>query len=578
MCGIVGSINFKRAYRHSMEATLRQLIWADTLRGADATGIYCLDKNKKVDWVKQCVDGWTFASNNTHARKVLAQAEEHIFIMGHNRAATQGAHDNADFAHPVIIEKKLGLVHNGTLTSWPQKLLSDDKKRIIHDSTAIASIIQTDGVQDFVNKCYGSWSLVWHDVKAGTFNFYRNEDRPMAFVYTDDIIFFGSELGLLMWVIQRNGFKPVKHFYTKPQTLYTFAIGESEPTVTRIERKYGSHTHYGSDDRFPRALIRPIGFQYGDGASSRVHNPDVDDEHESDAVRLERAREVRRLHEDGERRDREIEQEAEETGTGDSQGTTRRNRGKQSNVRALHGGQKPHVRQLDSWKEFKLGEPLMFSITDYGEVHDHDNGPQFNIQGEPAASLEFPEIQIKATIKTKTITPLQIQHSDKFFWGVLSTIMATDNGNVIMWVKDIVMSKIDDPGCVIRGSAQKLVEDKAGEVFSQTELEESEEDSERLVYLPPAVEAALAKDEKKENQKASLENKEFCQGCSAVTPKQNLRFLQETSIDPVSGRDVQHLFRYCEACIIAYGENRDSVVPQKLHGLQPKNADVRSFH
>ena len=573
MCGIIGAVNFSGKYAHGMESTIRQLLWADTLRGGDATGLYCLTKDLKVDWAKQVVDGWSFCARNERAKAILRVAEEHPFIIGHNRAATSGDHKNVDYAHPIVIENKIGLVHNGTLTGWPQRHLAE-KDKIEHDSTAIATIISEEGVQEFINKCYGAWSLAWHDVEKGTLNLYRNEDRPMSVVHTENAVFFGSELGLLMWVIQRNNFKPLKHYYTKPNHLYSFEVGEPEPKVEKIERKYPVHTpYYGNGNRFQPE--KSAG--YGDSAG-RSRSP-YHDSYESDDVQRRRSEALRRAKELGER-----ERAAGEEGPTEDTDTGERgdlgNRSKQSNVHSIHGG-KPRAKNLAVWKTFGVGQPCMFSIYDYTEIKDHANGQQYNISAEPAVSLDFPEVQIRGVVKVKDLSQEALQASETYFMGEISTIIATDNGNVIMWVKDIEKTETVDPNCKIKGGSKshegyfkkrlsELYKDKAGELFNTDEVAEAE------IILPsqpiPVPEQGILL-----TKKLDIKGSEFCQGCGALTPSPKLRFLTETSDDAVTKKEVHHQLRLCEPCVVIYSEDRDKVVPTSIQGQVPKTAQVRKF-
>lgn len=586
MCGIVGAVNHSGKYVSGMENTMRQLLWADTLRGGDATGIYCLNKDLKVLWAKQCVDGWTFCATNDTGKDILRKSEEHPFIIGHNRAATQGAHDKIEFAHPVVIPKKIGLVHNGTLTAWPQRNLSDPKKRIDHDSTAIAQIIASEGLQAFLQQCWGAWSLAWHDVQKDTLQLYRNEDRPMAVVHTENVVFYGSELGLLMWVIQRNGFKPLRHYYTKPQHLYTFEIGEPEPKVERVEKKFMTYSTPMHGGRFP--VERAKWLTDEEGADSR-------DDESGHAVggsssagydgyqsaNLRRRREAARLAEELLRRDNLVEQEAASKAQGTGGTGAGNDSTKQSNVRDIRG--KDHGKVIQSWKTFHKGSACMFSIFDYGEIKDNGNGPMYNIQADASVAIDFPEVQIRGVVKVSELPQHVLQDSENYFIGDISTIIATDNGNIVIWVRNVQETTTKDPGCKTRLTPRddtpyfkkrlnELFEDKAGELFTADEQAE--------VTVTPSGIVIPGTDSVEKGvlltKRVDIRGKEFCQHCSSLTDKGKLRFVTETS-DGADGKSTIHQLRLCEDCVVEYAENRDAVVPANMRGHLPRQTEVRKF-
>lgn len=564
MCGIIGSINFSRKYKIGMEKTISELLFCDTLRGTDATGIYAVNKDMKIDWAKECINGWDFPVYNKRGKAILRQAEEHTFIIGHNRAATKGNSRNVDYAHPIVIENKLGLVHNGTLTAWPKDRGADC---IEHDSTSIAQTIAEAGVQEFVDTHDGAYSLVWHNVDDNTLNFLRNDERPMAMMYSDDVIFFGSELGMLVWVGQRNSFRLAKHFYTEPMMLYTFEPGSAEPRTEKIvknfsssarrrflERDQGPYSHYhvyprhGTVVDFKRYSSRTSGSGTDDGAPlPELVRARQEAERLAEVTRLRNeainAERTARSEEDGERKG------------GAGEGSRRR-------ARVAHSGpdQRPKVRltNIIQYKEFYVGKEVMFSAVDYGEIKEHEKGQLYTLTGEPHHAHEHPRVQIRSTVKVKDFPQEKLQHTTKYLWGKIQSIHETEMGNLIIWVSDIRESAVEDPNSQLVSVAKRRDTN-------------TDEVAEAVVQVPTTKEAP-------KRGTAALEGKEFCQGCNTLFPKTSLKQLFETWTNPATKRSNTNSFRFCADCLVTYACDRDKVVPAKARGIQPTSANIQKYH
>lgn len=579
MCGIVGLINHSGKYQSSGERIMKELLWLDTIRGDDATGLYCLTKSGQLEWVKACVDGWSFVYQNETAKKILRDAENHLFIMGHNRSATMGDANDTAHAHPIIVEEKLALVHNGTLTSWPNKPWANSKPKegeFEHDSTAIAHLIAKEGVQEFVDSTYGAYSLVWHDLEHDTFNFLRNEDRPMAFVHTEQCVFYGSEIGLLLWVIQRNGLKPLKHYFTKPMTHYTFEMGATEPTEVVIRKNYSSggsrRFRYGSHEGPHGSASRPV-----ITGSGRI---DPWNDGESEAGSLSR-REAARLDAETTRRSKEATEENEKTSTGEGKEGTRVAR-RSDELRTSTGG-KPHGKQLERWKVFALGEAVMFSCTHYGEVRLEGGGPQYNVEGElrPELAKANPEILVKGVARVHELSRRDLQKTDCYLFGKIRAIVALDSGNVVLWLRDIMLSKVPDPALEKVGVVKKniLIANETGEVIG--EVSGNDEVAEASIFTKPVIApigVLLDKGRKeREAKKQDREGKELCQSCGEPTARSKLRFLDESYPSSGPTRETVTTYRFCCDCIETYTVDRSKVVPEAVKDRVVKSTQIRLF-
>lgn len=229
MCGIVGLIHPTKKWIPDLRAAFSQMLYADAVRGKDSTGVFRVDSGK-VDWRKAaCAPGPFFGIKGVD--EFLGVMGDASFVVGHNRSATKGriTHTNS---HP-FEDGHITLVHNGTL--WTHNNLPDGHKYDV-DSEAITHAIRKIGIKDTVPLLHGAYSLVWYDSKKKTLNFLRNKERPMNFVYTkDDLIFFSSEAPLAEWVARRNGFD-VTAIQTLPiHEVWSFPEKEKEPEKMEVD-------------------------------------------------------------------------------------------------------------------------------------------------------------------------------------------------------------------------------------------------------------------------------------------------------------------------------------------------------
>ena len=566
MCGIVGVINFAGKYQTMMEPIMKQLLWLDTIRGDDATGLYALRKDGKIDWCKEVVDGKTFIDYNTRAQDILRDAENHRLILGHNRAGTMGS-NNVECAHPILVENKIGLVHNGTLTSWPTRPWAAAKPKEDedeHDSTAIAKIIAKKGIQYFVNSCYGAYSLVWHDIKKNTVHFLRNEERPMAMVYTEQCVFFGSEIGLLMWVIQRNNLRPLKHFFTKPMVHYTFEMGEPEPKEELIRKNW---SYQSAGQRFPDGRSSDLP-NHGGAITpivgrDTIHRPHDDDDVSAMAIRSQR--EAARLAQALREREEEITEETQENFASQGREGTRISR--RATVHPISTG-KPHGKSLQKWKSFSVKEHVLFSCINYGEIFMTDKGARYNIEGELNLRSDFPEIIVKGVVVNAALSREKIQSTDKFLWGTIRHILALEHsGNVVLWVEDVRESKVEDPELKRNPRPAIIIANEDGEIVG--EVKGDDEQAEVTVLAPTG----------KSKQALLLQGKEeTCQSCKETFPKSRLRFLEEQYEPPSpNSKPLSTTFRFCDSCCETYANDRKTIVPIAVADRLVRSTTIKGF-
>lgn len=231
MCGIVGVVNGKKDRRVNSKLPnyLRDAIIADSVRGADSTGIFQCSKDTKkarVWWHKKAVSGVEFVEDAT-TTSLLRDVDDTAFTVAHNRAATRGEVTD-DNAHPFEAFSEAGDwlmgVHNGTLTGWDTA--ADAKEYKVDSAWAMAQIAEkgVDAFKTFV----GAYTFVWYGDREGeSINMIRNYARPMfvAYVKGENRMLFASEYMMMVWLAQRNELSLEEEIIElDPGYLYSFSL------------------------------------------------------------------------------------------------------------------------------------------------------------------------------------------------------------------------------------------------------------------------------------------------------------------------------------------------------------------
>lgn len=231
MCGIVGVVNGKKDRRvnNKIPNYLRDAIIADSVRGADSTGIFQCSKNvnkARVWWHKKAVSGVEFVEDAT-TNSLLRDVDDTAFTVAHNRAATRGEVTD-DNAHPFEAFSESGEwlmgVHNGTLTGWDAAPDAKDYK--VDSAWALAQIAEK-GTEAFKNFT-GAYTFVWYGDREGeAINMIRNYARPMfvAYIKGENRMLFASEYMMMVWLAQRNELSLEEEIIElDPGYLYSFSL------------------------------------------------------------------------------------------------------------------------------------------------------------------------------------------------------------------------------------------------------------------------------------------------------------------------------------------------------------------
>lgn len=268
MCGLVGMVG---SLEHKHKQVMKEMLFLNTLRGKDSTGLTAIKRDRTVVTKKMTVPGYEFIEHPA-VEKTMLHGDQ--LWLGHGRYRTAGEVNKAN-AHPFEVcdendDVLLVGTHNGTLhNKWElERLIGGDK--FDTDSEALFNwFIEADNYKKAVAELKGAWSLVWWDPTTDSLHFCRNEERPLIYAYTKDrkVLLWASESWMLLNVARRNGLeldqnkKGLSCYLTLTDHLYTLNIPQErgvvlpdlikeggyvgKPTTTFQTPHYKNHTCFG---------------------------------------------------------------------------------------------------------------------------------------------------------------------------------------------------------------------------------------------------------------------------------------------------------------------------------------------
>lgn len=204
MCGIVGVVSgYKSGFSNPEVEAFQRMLFIDTFRGWDSTGVFGADKYANVGILKEASMAPVFMQKPEFKEWSNKLSTSGVFAVGHNRAATRGTIKDEN-AHPFWIENNIVLVQNGTYYG-DHKHLKDTEV----DTEAIAHVInEEDTVEKALNRINSAYALVWYNVRERSLNLIRNDQRPLHVVYTaSGAMLFASEEETLRFAISKAGWK-----------------------------------------------------------------------------------------------------------------------------------------------------------------------------------------------------------------------------------------------------------------------------------------------------------------------------------------------------------------------------------
>lgn len=226
MCGIVGAITgFKNGFSSTEADVFETMLFLDTFRGWDSTGVYGVTNENDVFIAKEACHGPDFIKTPAYKDVRSKMIMRGSFFVGHNRAATRGSVTDKN-AHPFWVDDNIILVQNGTMRGDHKK-----HKDVEVDTEAIAHVIsETPDVEEAINKIDASYALVWYNVKERKLHLLRNSERPLYIgVSAADGVFFASEANTLLYAAAKSDVKwKEKPYLLKEDTLVTYELNKDK--------------------------------------------------------------------------------------------------------------------------------------------------------------------------------------------------------------------------------------------------------------------------------------------------------------------------------------------------------------
>jgi predicted glutamine amidotransferase len=249
MCGLVGMVG---TLEHKHKQAMKELLFLDTLRGKDSTGLAAVKRNRSVLTRKMTIPGYEFIE---HPLVERAMSHNDQLWIGHNRFKTTGDISRSN-AHPFEVLDDQGDIiligaHNGTLTNKYEldRLIGGDK--LDTDSEALFNYLTiAPTFKEAIGKARGAWSLVFWDPTTDSLHFLRNEERPLVYAYSKDhkVLVWASEAWMLINACRRNGVelaqndKGLSCYSTVTDNLYTLEIPQKEGTELPELKREGGFT------------------------------------------------------------------------------------------------------------------------------------------------------------------------------------------------------------------------------------------------------------------------------------------------------------------------------------------------
>lgn len=239
MCGLVGIMSSDMKIKH--KDVLSCLLYLDTFRGRDSTGVAAIRHNGDTSVLKSTVPGYEFTEGK--------QLEEHLRVndsvwIGHNRYGTVGRNIRSN-AHPFMVLDAQGTcelvgAHNGTLKN---KWVLTDHTKYGTDSEALLHEIAGITLEKTIEKVEGAWALTYYDHRAEEMRFLRNEERPLFYAFEADekTIIWASEIWMIRVACSRSDIKlhEDRIHMTLPDTLYRIPATEKVGEKLIIEKTGG---------------------------------------------------------------------------------------------------------------------------------------------------------------------------------------------------------------------------------------------------------------------------------------------------------------------------------------------------
>lgn len=268
MCGLVGFVSYANfgggnGQYQEKRRFLEQGLYLSATRGWEGTGLaFVMQPDKQAEVYKRSVCSRDFLDLK-ETERMMWKVDRPKAVIGHTRSATRGYVEDYN-AHPFQFDH-ITLAHNGTLNYWKGLTKNCD---IEVDSAYIAcAMAEVAEERELLEKLNGSYSLIWHNARDKSFNFARNDERPMYWINIPAWkgFAYASEMGMLGWLLDRNGIKTEGDFrFPALHTQYKIFLDKEKmevkalPFDPRRNRSHGPPSHHTPHTDQLRAHLRAV--------------------------------------------------------------------------------------------------------------------------------------------------------------------------------------------------------------------------------------------------------------------------------------------------------------------------------
>ena len=244
MCGLISLIAKRDVGFFNKHADIvQQMLYADAVRGWDATGLFGITKEGNVDIVKRAAPPSLFFQTPEYQEFHKKIVSKYHFVIGHNRKATHGEKRNQD-AHPFWDkENNICLVHNGMISNHKEFC-----KEATVDSAALCNALaDSNDVANTISEITGAYALIWYNVEEKKLYFVRNHARPLFLCESEDALYLVSEESLAYWIAKRNNNPITESKELEVNALYSIDLDTKNVVEEKkIEKKAWQRTEDAS--------------------------------------------------------------------------------------------------------------------------------------------------------------------------------------------------------------------------------------------------------------------------------------------------------------------------------------------
>jgi glucosamine 6-phosphate synthetase-like amidotransferase/phosphosugar isomerase protein len=262
MCGIVGAITkTTNGFNKNVEDAFWQLLFADTVRGDDSTGVIFIENDSSFGIMKEAYPAPWCINNLMNSKQGKSIFNHGKALIGHNRKKTSGAVCDEN-AHPFVVNDTFAMVHNGTLFQHTKlaDTVVDSEALTIHLQKVLDSHWDKEKFEEEIGKVDGAYAIAAYNQDTHTVYLARNAQRPLAFCETPEGFFWASETMMLAWILSRNNidFKNGWPQQIKENSLYKINLDTNKVTIEEYVPKKAQATQIVAGNKGKSVFTTPM--------------------------------------------------------------------------------------------------------------------------------------------------------------------------------------------------------------------------------------------------------------------------------------------------------------------------------